>query len=926
MHRATLAAVILALSPAVAAHATEEMTIDDFEYGTSEAAQAAWVAAEDSLPAGIMEHDGGTALQLNADFTTDSRRAVYDREVDLDLSRWGRFTLDVYIDEPGLFGSFTLYFQTEGGWYAASVSLGKQGWKTVLIPRSAFRVEDEPSGWQHITGIRLAAWRGAEKKGFCAVDNFKAYRENKVVVQGTNTKGSEARTVQGCAERVSNMLQEAGVNIGTIGDEDVEAGALEGRELAIFAYNPDMTEAEVEKVRQFVADGGKVFLFYTLPTGMADILGIKQTGWTQREYDGQFSQIRLEADDIPGLPAEVSQDSWNVTIVEPVEDRARVIGWWHDSEGKDTTYPAFTMSDAGVFMSHILLGDDYANKKALMVALVGHYLPNIWPEVADKALKGPGRIGHIEGVEAARAWIEAQAAELPNAADIGEQLAASTDAHQQALDLVNAQQYPQAVTAAGEAYQRLGEAYLLAHLPRAGEFRGCWNHSGTGAYDTWEASMKNLHDCGMNAIMPNMSWGGVALYESEYLPHAPVVAEKGDQIALCVAAAKKYGIEVHPWKVNWNLGRVPEDFKQQLLDEGRLQVDYNGNTVNWLCPSDPRNQELELNTMVEVARNYDVDGVHFDYIRYPGSNTCFCEGCRKRFQKDTGIEVENWPQDTRDKDDVKEAWIQWRCDQISRLVRRTSEEVRKIKPDCKISAAVFGSYPGCRVGVGQDWVHWIEQGWLDFVCPMDYITSDASFAGIVATQMSQVAGRVPLYPGIGAWRLGTPDRVAGQIEIARNLGGDGFILFNYTRSLADDMLPELARGILAQRTEVLPHNAPSFQFALGQPGSDATYGLHVAEGATVEATVSRGEDIPGRDFGAVSGTVVLQDADGREVRQLGQAPTQAQAVKVTFSARRGLFRLAVIGEASAGGQPRSFVCRSLPIIFGGIREDIAVLR
>ena len=31
--------------------------------------------------------------------------------------------------------------------------------------------------------------------------------------------------------------------------------------------------------------------------------------------------------------------------------------------------------------------------------------------------------------------------------------------------------------------------------------------------------------------------------------------------------------------------------------------------------------------MLEVVRNYDVDGVHFDYIRYPNKDGCFCAGC-----------------------------------------------------------------------------------------------------------------------------------------------------------------------------------------------------------------------------------------------------------------------------------------------------------
>ena len=36
--------------------------------------------------------------------------------------------------------------------------------------------------------------------------------------------------------------------------------------------------------------------------------------------------------------------------------------------------------------------------------------------------------------------------------------------------------------------------------------------------------------------------------------------------------------------------------------------------------------------MLEVARKYPVDGLHFDYIRYPGRDKCYCDGCRERFE------------------------------------------------------------------------------------------------------------------------------------------------------------------------------------------------------------------------------------------------------------------------------------------------------
>ena len=57
-----------------------------------------------------------------------------------------------------------------------------------------------------------------------------------------------------------------------------------------------------------------------------------------------------------------------------------------------------------------------------------------------------------------------------------------------------------------------------------------------------------------------------------------------------------------------------------------------------------------------------------------------------------------------------------------------SREAKKIRPGLKISAAVFGSYPGCRESVAQDWPAWVKAGYLDFVCPMDYTTSDEEFA------------------------------------------------------------------------------------------------------------------------------------------------------------------------------------------------------
>ena len=49
---------------------------------------------------------------------------------------------------------------------------------------------------------------------------------------------------------------------------------------------------------------------------------------------------------------------------------------------------------------------------------------------------------------------------------------------------------------------------------------------------------------------------------------------------------------------------------------------------------------------------------------------------------------------------------------------------------------------------------------------MDYTESDLSFIGLVTNQLKLVEGRIPIYPGIGQYRL-SDDRTVGQIFQAR---------------------------------------------------------------------------------------------------------------------------------------------------------------
>ncbi len=338
------------------------------------------------------------------------------------------------------------------------------------------------------------------------------------------------------------------------------------------------------------------------------------------------------------------------------------------------------------------------------------------------------------------------------------------------------------------------ESFFRAQASKPGEFRATWVHSAYGIEGwSWDQTIATLKSNGFSAVIPNMLWGGVAHYPSKVLPTSERATERGDQIAECLQACRKYGLEMHVWKVCYNLLHAPPEFVAQLRTAGRTQKDVRGKDVNWLCPSHPDNFALERDALLEVARNYEVDGIHFDYIRYPDKNACFCDGCRERFEQAARVKLDQWPEDVLTGKHAS-PFADWRRDQITHLVREVSQQAHQLKPHLKVSAAVWGGWEGCRRSVGQDWKVWVDAGYLDFVCPMDYEGQDADFAHWVRSQVGWINHKTPLYAGIGAFKLSGPEQLVQQIQLSRELGADGFVLFNLTEKLATQMLPPLRLG------------------------------------------------------------------------------------------------------------------------------------
>jgi uncharacterized lipoprotein YddW (UPF0748 family) len=780
---------------AVQGEPADRLEIEPAAYADQAAAAAAWRPGRQSGAVSLSTEktpEGQRVLAFPCDMTIDEPRVYWDRDVRLQLAKYGRVTLWVKVLGSGTaVANFTLYFRSGNGWYSGGFNIHEEGWNRVVLDRATFLAEESPAGWNAIDGMRLSFWKGTATRATVLVGGIVAEAVDVVIVRNSRA-GEEQATWAG---KAAELLRRAGIEAGTVEDADVEDGALRGKKLAIYPYNTSVSEREAAELRAFVAAGGRVIACYGLPEALSDLLQIENAGYVQADPPGRFAQMRASKEAPRGVPRTVRQSSWNITRARPIPGRSRVVAEWFDRSGRPTGEPAILMSATGAFVTHVLLEDDSGNKVRLVRALIGALAPDVWRRSARLAVEEAGTLR--PRWRTAAETFAALGQMTRSSGKANPDLRQAERALERARGALTAGDYEQAVEHASSLRGLLERAYARLQAPKTGEFRAVWCHSPFGVEGyTWDQAAEQLARNGFTAVVPNMLWAGLAHYPSRVLPVDPSVQTRGDQIDLCLKAARRHGLEVHVWKVNFNLSNAPSEFVERLRRERRLQADREGREVVWLCPSHPENFALERDSMVEVVRNYAVDGIHFDYIRYPNGTACYCMGCRERFENRIGRSAARWPADVLQGGPLYTEYQQFRRDNISRVVQSVAEEARRVRPGVKVSAAVFSNWPACREEIGQDWALWVERGWLDFICPMNYTASNAEFRTRTLVHREAVAGRVPLVQGIGASAPGLePCQVIDQVLITRQEGANGFILFNYDVRTYTEHIPLMGLGL-----------------------------------------------------------------------------------------------------------------------------------
>ncbi len=326
---------------------------------------------------------------------------------------------------------------------------------------------------------------------------------------------------------------------------------------------------------------------------------------------------------------------------------------------------------------------------------------------------------------------------------------------------------------------------------------------------------------GFNTLLVQVRGRGDAFYQSTLIPRTRQLSQQRaefDPLEMTIELAKKHNLRIHAW-INLllvsSLSQVPQSKKHVALqhpDWILTPTDLIKNTRDsptgnlrklslliqyfrqkktteglFLDPAIPQVQNHLLNMISELISNYSLDGIHLDYVRYPGSDPAYSLGSISQFARSVsgdnfgrqGLSMEESLDISRKS---QQKWNQFRRDKVTQLVSKIHAMVRQSDPKMILSAAVVADSKRAYGSLFQDWEKWLKAGILDVVCPMSYTPQSTVFKDRI--QMAKkTSSQAQVWAGIGAYKLDGLG-IIEQIKISRSLGTHGFVVFSYNTLIA----------------------------------------------------------------------------------------------------------------------------------------------
>ncbi|MBF0485117.1 MAG: family 10 glycosylhydrolase [Candidatus Omnitrophica bacterium] len=256
-----------------------------------------------------------------------------------------------------------------------------------------------------------------------------------------------------------------------------------------------------------------------------------------------------------------------------------------------------------------------------------------------------------------------------------------------------------------------------------------------------------------------------------------------DPFAFLIRQAHQEGIEVHAWLNMLSLAEnkdapVLKKYGPSILTKNltpkRTLDDYKIDNQFFLEPSDKRVQKELLLIVREVLHAYPgLDGIQFDYIRYPDTapHYGYSSDNIQRFKKAMGVKTI---------DDKSKAWHDWKRRQVTDFLRALVKETRALRPKIHISTTGCMSYIRAYEEAFQDWPNWVRSGLAEFVTIMSYPDTAEDFQKSIldaqkrVMDFSKIKIAIPAYKAVIA-----PHIFKEELDSCLTSGSGGCIIFYY---------------------------------------------------------------------------------------------------------------------------------------------------
>lgn len=325
------------------------------------------------------------------------------------------------------------------------------------------------------------------------------------------------------------------------------------------------------------------------------------------------------------------------------------------------------------------------------------------------------------------------------------------------------------------------------------EFRSTWvitweYISSSGSVETNKARIRRILDDHKAANMTSVLWqvrqAGTAYYNSSFEPWGSYAGGSYpgfDPLAYAIEEAHKRGLELHAWFNVFASGSTAPGAPAQQHPEWICR-DQSGNPMTSniaLSPGLPAVREYLAKVAMEVVRNYDIDGFHYDYIRWNEYSSTISRPEPKTEEEkqlalldgmltdEEALSIEENQAGRYLYDELHpysagvpsgySTWEEFWRGSVTTFVQMMNDSIKAVKPWVRISAAAIGKYnwsgwQGYSI-VYQDAALWYNMGYIDQLTPMHYHWTTASgFTGMLNGQCPQCWGQF-IQTGTAAGRL-----------------------------------------------------------------------------------------------------------------------------------------------------------------------------